>query len=596
LRNFFSAFIILFLCSCNSAYREQAVFRNGEQANLILYAQSKNSEEGVLSLSSQTKLEYVLRGNPGSGRTAAAGSGFIDAYGDYSLEISYFLRGITAETRGQVVLDLGVLSWELPLNLSFLGISPFQAGNPGGDSMLINYAVPLTANPLERITISWVPEGSGTAGSGRSIFGGTKSAGNEPSLIIKNISLVKRRYGFSLSAANNSINLSPFVYYRDNTLVIDPPSALYSNGDLEIGLGVPGRIIVETARNPGYFRFEGEAHTITLPGNLLSPASFPIQISGAGIYRVELKESVYDAAPQNQVRQMVNLSTQIPEPIPADPGMILTWPAEAFRDRRFEIYRWADFPSILIFDFLDYKTQDRFLKRLAFYAEKAGFRGRLAADHEIANLHGWNAHDYRTETLAAFFNLAESTRFPLLPEEKELEALLFHTGLLLRDTGGSIVPGAGAIISISRESVDYLRSLFMAHEGFHALFFIDADFREFSRRRWEAFAPVPKAFILSYFDFQAYDINDNYLVINEFMGHILQQPVSQAARYFGETLAGRIEASERRRNVLPEKDESTETWPVLADAFTAEAEAFSNYVNQRWGLAAGRVHKASIRR
>jgi len=33
----------------------------------------------------------------------------------------------------------------------------------------------------------------------------------------------------------------------------------------------------------------------------------------------------------------------------------------------------------------------------------------------------------------------------------------------------------------------------------------------------------------------------------------------------------------------------SDTWPDLADAFTAEAEAFSVYVRQRWGLAAGRV-------
>ena len=51
--------------------------------------------------------------------------------------------------------------------------------------------------------------------------------------------------------------------------------------------------------------------------------------------------------------------------------------------------------------------QDDLLKRMAFFTEKEGFRGRLAADEEIKDLHGFNAHDYRAETLAAFFDLAE---------------------------------------------------------------------------------------------------------------------------------------------------------------------------------------------
>jgi len=134
----------------------------------------------------------------------------------------------------------------------------------------------------------------------------------------------------------------------------------------------------------------------------------------------------------------------------------------------------------------------------------------------------------------------------------------------------------------------------MVHECFHGIYFIDEDFRNFSRQRWEAFPPAAKKFLLSFFEFQAYDTKDTNLVINEFMAHVLQQPVAQAAWYFGEYQPNRmIAVSPRRRASLPEKEVVTADgrtyWPDIASAFTAEGEAFSRYVNQRWGLAAGRV-------
>jgi len=285
------------------------------------------------------------------------------------------------------------------------------------------------------------------------------------------------------------------------------------------------------------------------------------------------------------------------EPITSDPGRVLSYPVESWRDKRYEVFRWDRFPEILIFDTASYAVQDRLFKRLAFFVEKAGFRGRLAKDSEIADLHGWNAHDYRARDLAAFFEAARKSNFPLLSEERELETLLLNAGILRKSGSGEIIPGRGAVISLSRESdrVDRgLRPRFMAHEGFHGIYFIDEDFRNFCRQRWEIFPAHAKKFLLSFFEFQAYDVNDTDLVINEFMAHVLQLPVSQMSWYFGDFQPNRmIAASPRRASSLPEKEEVTNDgrrfWPDLAKAFTEEAEVFSRYVNQRWGFAAGRV-------
>jgi hypothetical protein len=282
-----------------------------------------------------------------------------------------------------------------------------------------------------------------------------------------------------------------------------------------------------------------------------------------------------------------------PEPITADPGLVLSWSVESWRDRRYEVFRWEEFPSLLIFDFADYATQDRMLKRLAFFVEKKGFRGRLAPDSEIAELHAWNAHDYRAEDLARFFQAAREAQFPLLAGERELERILFDSNVIRR-AGDKIAAGEGGIISISRESSDSLRRLFIAHEGFHGLFFIDEDFRAFSRNRWRQLPAQARRFIVSYFGYQQYDTADEYLLVNEFMGHVLQQPVSQAAYYFGVTLPSRLETSWRKAD-LPPKVEASGSWPVLAEAFTREAEAFSQYVETRWGLAAGRVSLVNVR-
>jgi hypothetical protein len=168
-----------------------------------------------------------------------------------------------------------------------------------------------------------------------------------------------------------------------------------------------------------------------------------------------------------------------------------------------------------------------------------------------------------------------------------LEQILINEGIIIID-GGRYKEGVGGILSITREAPEFLRYRFMVHEGFHGLFFIDEDFREFSRSRWAQFPDVAKRFLLAYFGFQQYDIEDEYLVVNEFMGHVLQQAVSQATDYFGRILPQRLEPT-WRASELPARNQATGSWPELASTFTAEAQVFSNYVNQRWGFSAGRV-------
>jgi hypothetical protein len=471
---------------------------------------------------------------------------------DWSLELAYTFAG---DAGGAALRFEEGGVWELP-GASFAG---------AGAAPPVYYAVPLTGPVLRDFSI--VPAEGGAGGK----------EGGHGFLELRSLEVLPRYYGFSRQGA---LSLSPFVYPGEDegTVIIDPPPAFRMDGAADIAVRSAGAAAVEA----GNLRFEGSGGDFLVPGSAL-PAAFwssvsrPVTVKGGNVGAALLTPASLPP---------------FPEPLTADPGIVLEYPRENWRDRRFEIFRWEDFPSVLIFDTADYAVQDRLFKRLAFFTEKKGFRGRLAADAEIETLHGWNAHDYRAEDLARFYNAAAAENFPLLAEERELENILLQCGVLLRD-GNGLRPGAGAAISISRQSSGYLRALFMTHEGFHGLFFIDDDFREFSRRRWEGLSPAAKRFILSWFDFQGYDVEDEYLVVNEFMAHVLQQPVSQAARYFGETLSSRIDGSPRRRAVLPEREGNS--WPAIGGAFRREAAAFSAYVTERWNLAAGKVWKVTVR-
>jgi len=282
---------------------------------------------------------------------------------------------------------------------------------------------------------------------------------------------------------------------------------------------------------------------------------------------------------------------QAQTPILADPWDMLNFPMSEWRDSRFELFSWDRYPEILIIDLATLAIQERFFHRLAFFVEKAGFRGRLSTYEEIGHLHGWNAHNYQASDLANFFQTARRTNFPLLDEEWELEAILLRSGVLALDAAGQLIPGRGAILTLTRESIPILRTRFMVHEVFHGLFFIDADFREFSRDRWEIFPEFAKRFLLTFFAVQEYCLDYEFLVVNEFVGHLLQLPIAQASWFFGQHVPNRL-FREGFAHVLPERYEIRDGmrfWPDLADVFTAEVEVFSRYVYERWDLVAGRV-------
>ena len=217
-----------------------------------------------------------------------------------------------------------------------------------------------------------------------------------------------------------------------------------------------------------------------------------------------------------------------------DPGLIINYNPKNWRVKDYEVFEWDRYPGILLFDILNYDIQNDFFRRLAYFVEKRGYKGQLWSDEVLADKHGYNAHDYSADSLAAFFNKAAEENFPLNKAEQTLKKILIVNGLLIPD-GDFVKAGEGGIVSISQESDIALRTKLLAHEAWHTLFFRDEAFRNFVAAVYYTFDADSRQFLLDFFESQTglgYDIEDEYLMHNEFMAYILQQGLRYVPEYF----------------------------------------------------------------
>jgi hypothetical protein len=539
---------VLFICvillslsffSCAQEKTSSVLFQGIDETSVIRSASNEESADSIL-LSKSKEVLYRLN-NP------------INVPSGYSLEVSYSFSLPETESYQaaeqmladwedtsyvEISFDENQDAWILPVSLRAIGMNSRESF-----SEIISYTIPLQEGSINSFSISIVKENS-------------HSSREHISFNLESLRLVPKWFG--LVQDEDRLRFTPFVYLDDssgaNIATINPPEKF--------------RLDYPELNTPVFYDTNAGRNT---------QQSYSIEVTDEENCFVVLQSSQNRAFPL--------------EPITVSPGDAVSFDRNNWRRKNFEVFRWNQFSSILIFDTADYAVQDCLVKRLAFFVEKAGFEGRLSTDEEIAHLHGWNAHDYRAEDLARFFETARSSNFPLNDEELELKQILLDEKIILQNDDASIVPGVGAIVSISRESAEYLRYLFIVHESYHGLYFIDKEFEDFCRSRWGRLHPAAKYFITEYFASQRYDTNNEYLMANELMAYCLQQTVGMAGNYFGTSLAGRIYANPARNHVLPERDEASDSWPLLADLFTEEAAAFSDYVNMRWGLRAGTLRQ-----
>ncbi len=219
--------------------------------------------------------------------------------------------------------------------------------------------------------------------------------------------------------------------------------------------------------------------------------------------------------------------TATARPLLADLWTVLNFPQAAWRQTDFEVFSWNLFPDILIIDFASLDIQDRFLKRLIFFTEKKGFRGTLQSDAVIKTKHGWNANDFRSESLAAFFSLARQQKFVLNPAEVRLLEMALNWGLLRPDADG-FVAVKGGFVSLARGGLsEGTRSLLLQHECIHGIFFSSKEFRDVCQINYNRLSAESRQFMIDYFSFYQYDPSDEYLMVNELAAYLLQQSLPQ---------------------------------------------------------------------
>jgi hypothetical protein len=274
--------------------------------------------------------------------------------------------------------------------------------------------------------------------------------------------------------------------------------------------------------------------------------------------------------------------TQVPAASPQSLYFIASQGDPIAGGRFFEIYRWDRFPSVIIMDLADFAAQDRMFSRLAFYLEKQGYRGLLLSDADLEGKHGWNAHDYGPGGLATFYNAATASNFPLDPEELLLRDIMLREGIITVKSAG-FGAGAGAVLSISRESDRYARRLLLAHESYHGIFFTSAGYRKLCYGLWDAAPRDERKFILRLLGVLGYDTSSRELTVNEFQAYLLQQPGPM------------LEAYVRRMAPLLEKNKSLTTPPVDAvlPFLIADEKQLESFLVDHLGVHAGGAYNVN---
>ena len=278
---------------------------------------------------------------------------------------------------------------------------------------------------------------------------------------------------------------------------------------------------------------------------------------------------------------------EVPSPVKTDPGLILNWNFDCWRNSDYEFFEWDRFPGILFFDIRTLEIQEKFFTRLAFFVEKQGYKGRILTNEELEGKHGYNAHDYSSESMARFFNKVYDIGFKLNDEEILLKKILLANGFLSLDTEvpGHVKGENKGLVSISRETPGWSRVRLLAHEGWHTLFFTSEEFRNFVAATYYTMDPSSRDFLIGFFRSQkslGYDINDAYLMKNEFMAYVMQQPLKKVSEYFtGIAGWGSV--------MKAEPELSAYIRETNARGFEDAAVMLDDFVHDKWGIECGNI-------
>lgn len=292
--------------------------------------------------------------------------------------------------------------------------------------------------------------------------------------------------------------------------------------------------------------------------------------TGGSVRFVELRRTVFDTGP-----------------LPADLQAILIYPQAAWRGPDWEVFRWTAFDEVLIFDTASYRIQEMLFRRLAYFVEKARFRGRILTDDELAGRYGYNAHDYTAADLARFFTQAANDRVQLNDQELWLRDFLVAEGVI-RTGSDAWEAGSGAVLSISRESSPALREQLLQHEAAHGLYFVEPAYRLQISKLWQNIDESARAAWRAYLSSLAYDTSWEDLVINEFQAYLAQHREANIGYYFGVLVPSRLD---RNRSV---EQEAAVWFETGSKALLNQHQEINRALRAVAGIRAGSLSTVSL--
>ena len=282
-------------------------------------------------------------------------------------------------------------------------------------------------------------------------------------------------------------------------------------------------------------------------------------------------------------------------PLPADLETILAYPRSAWRGADSEVFRWNAFPEVLIFDTASYLIQDELFRRLAYYVEKAGFRGTVWSDADLGERYGYHAHDYTAADLARFFTDAGRTGVQLNARELWLRDFLVRERVIRtaagqgEEAGWEAGAGAGALLSISQESPPAQRALLLRHEAAHGVYFVRAGYRDEIAMLWQEIGEPARHAWRTYLASLTYDASWEELMRNEFQAYLAHNRERNLGYYFGEVVPARI------RGRLPAGQEAAAWFETGAEAIRSQYQGVDRALRAAGGMHAGRLATVTLR-
>jgi hypothetical protein len=228
-------------------------------------------------------------------------------------------------------------------------------------------------------------------------------------------------------------------------------------------------------------------------------------------------------------------------PAPTDTAGSPTFPIEIATEQQIRdhtptdltIFRFADDPRILVFDFASLREQGRMLNRVAALVEKEGLpRDRVLNDSELDQaIHSrgdtietfYYGHDYSADSLARFFALADRDQIELYPEEEMLRAFLHLEGWFNRGVSAALISltAVGADPKVTHAA----RAAILRHELSHGEFFSNPVYAEYVHNFWlTALTTGERASFRSFLAGEEYDTSQEELMFNEMQAYLMFTP------------------------------------------------------------------------